>query len=75
MQDVRFGGTGAWVLAGLWAFLVSKLHREGVREKKAALEIFSFNPLSALRFLGALCSTAVKSEASPKALDRPLRVC
>ena len=45
-------GVGAWVLAGLWAFLVSKLHREGVRAKKAALEIFSFNPLSALRFLG-----------------------
>nr|WP_245540685.1 hypothetical protein [Thermus islandicus] len=41
-------GVGAWVLAGLWAFLVSKLHGEGV----AALEIFSFNPLSALRFLG-----------------------
>ncbi len=45
-------GVGAWVLAVLWAFLVSKLHREGVREKKAPLEIFSFNPLSALRFLG-----------------------
>ena len=45
-------GVGAWVLAVLRAFLVSMLHREGVREKKAALEIFSFNPLSALRFLG-----------------------
>jgi hypothetical protein len=43
---------GAWVLAVLRAFLVSMLHRKGVREKKAALEIFSFNPLSALRFLG-----------------------
>jgi hypothetical protein len=36
----------------LRAFLVSLLHRQGVREKKAALEAFSFNPLAALRFLG-----------------------
>ncbi|ADH63842.1 transposase IS4 family protein [Allomeiothermus silvanus DSM 9946] len=59
VRDVCFGedacqvrGVGAWVLAVLRAFLVSMLHREGVREKKAALEIFFFNPLSALRFLG-----------------------
>lgn len=39
------------ILAVLWAFLVSWSHREGVREKKAALEAFSFRPLSALRFL------------------------
>lgn len=59
VRDVCFGedacqvrGVGAWALAVLRAFLVSMLHREGVREKKAALEIFSFNPLSALRFLG-----------------------
>lgn len=45
-------GVGAQVLAALRAFLVSMLHRQGVREKKAALEAFSFNPLSALRFLG-----------------------
>jgi hypothetical protein len=38
--------------AALRAFLVSLLHRQGVREKKAALEAFSFNPLAALRFLG-----------------------
>jgi len=43
---------GAWVLATLRAFLVSLPHREGVKEKKVALEAFSFNPLSALRFLG-----------------------
>jgi hypothetical protein len=43
---------GAQVLAVLRAFLVSLLHRQGVREKKAALEAFSFNPLAALRFLG-----------------------
>ena len=34
------------------AFLVSLLHRQGVREKKAALEALAFNPLAALRFLG-----------------------
>ncbi|MGC8904518.1 MAG: transposase, partial [Thermus sp.] len=45
-------GVGARVLAALRAFLVSLLHRRGVREKKAALEAFSFHPLSALRFLG-----------------------
>jgi hypothetical protein len=45
-------GVGAQVLAALRAFLVSLLHRQGVREKKAALEAFSFNPLAALRFLG-----------------------
>jgi hypothetical protein len=45
-------GVGARVLAVIRAFLVSPLHREGVKEKKAALEAFSFNPLSALRFLG-----------------------
>ncbi|AAS82487.1 hypothetical protein HB27c_P0202 (plasmid) [Thermus thermophilus] len=52
-------GVGAQVLAALRAFLVSLLHRRGVREKvtrqrtlKAALEAFSFHPLSALRFLG-----------------------
>jgi hypothetical protein len=44
-------GVGAQVLAALRAFLVSLLHRQGVREKKAALEAFSFNPLAALRFL------------------------
>ena len=38
--------------AALRAFLVSLLHHQGVREKKAALEPFSFNPLAALRFLG-----------------------
>jgi hypothetical protein len=38
--------------AALRAFLVSLLHRQGVREKKAALEAFAFNPLAALRFLG-----------------------
>jgi hypothetical protein len=42
---------GAQVLAALRAFLVSLLHRQGVGEKKAALEAFSFN-LPALRFLG-----------------------
>jgi hypothetical protein len=45
-------GVGAQVLAALRAFLVSLLHRQGVKEKKAALEAFSFNPLAALRFLG-----------------------
>jgi hypothetical protein len=45
-------GVRAQVLAALRAFLVSLLHRQGVREKKAALEAFSFNPLAALRFLG-----------------------
>ncbi len=52
-------GVGAQVLAALRAFLVSLLHRGGVRKKvtrqrtlKAALEAFSFHPLSALRFLG-----------------------
>jgi hypothetical protein len=45
-------GVGAQVLAALRAFLVSLLHRQGFREKKAALEAFSFNPLAALRFLG-----------------------
>jgi len=45
-------GVGAQVLAALRAFLVSLLHRRGVRKKKAALETFSFHPLSALRFLG-----------------------
>jgi len=45
-------GVGAQVLAALRAFLVSLLHRQGVREKKAALEAFSFNSLAALRFLG-----------------------
>ncbi|KHG64439.1 hypothetical protein QT17_12380 [Thermus sp. 2.9] len=45
-------GIGARVLAALRAFLVSLLHQRGVREKKAALEVFSFHPLSALRFLG-----------------------
>ena len=52
-------GVGAQVLAALRAFLVSLLHRRGVREKvtrqrtlTAALEAFSFHPLSALRFLG-----------------------
>jgi len=38
--------------AALRAFLVSLLHRQGVREEKAALEAFAFNPLAALRFLG-----------------------
>ena len=38
--------------AALRAFVVSLLHRQGVREKKAALEAFSLNPLAALRFLG-----------------------
>jgi IS4 transposase len=45
-------GVGAQVLAVLRAFLVSLLHREGIRQKKAALEAFSFHPPSALRFLG-----------------------
>ncbi len=45
-------GVGAQVLAALRAFLVSLLDRGGVRKKKAALEAFSFHPLSALRFLG-----------------------
>ena len=40
------------VVAALRAFLVSLLHRQGVKEKKAALEAFSFNPLAALCFLG-----------------------
>jgi hypothetical protein len=43
---------GARVLAALRALVVSLLHREGIRQKKAALEAFSFRPLSALRFLG-----------------------
>jgi hypothetical protein len=38
--------------AALRAFLVSLLRRQGVREKKAALEAFSLNPLAPLRFLG-----------------------
>ncbi|MEN2981826.1 MAG: hypothetical protein ABDH20_04415 [Thermus sp.] len=57
MRDVLFRedgspvrGVGAEV--ALRAFLVSLLHLRGVRGKKAALEAFSFNPLSALRFLG-----------------------
>lgn len=45
-------GVGAQVLAALRALVVSLLHREGIRQKKAALEAFSFHPLSALRFLG-----------------------
>ncbi|WP_276605773.1 hypothetical protein [Thermus tengchongensis] len=32
--------------------LVSSRNRKGVRRKKATLEAFSFNPLTALRFLG-----------------------
>ncbi|WP_022799503.1 hypothetical protein [Thermus islandicus] len=52
MDACQVRGVGAQVLAALRAFLVSLLHRQGVREKKAALEAFSFNPLSALRFLG-----------------------
>jgi hypothetical protein len=48
----RVRGVGAQVLAALRAFLVSLLHRRGVRERKAALEAFPFNPLAALRFLG-----------------------
>ena len=52
-------GVGGEGLAALRAFLGSGGHRRGVREKvtrqrtlKAALEAFSFHPLSALRFLG-----------------------
>jgi IS4 transposase len=45
-------GVGAQVLAALRALVVSLLQREGIRQKKAALEAFSFHPLSALRFLG-----------------------
>ncbi len=45
-------GVGAWGLAVLREYLVSPLHRKGVRERKAALEAFSFHPLSALKFLG-----------------------
>jgi len=45
-------GVGARVLAALRALVVSLLQREGIRQKKAALEAFSFHPLSALRFLG-----------------------
>jgi hypothetical protein len=45
-------GVGAQVLAALRAFLVSLLHRQGVRGEEAALEAFSFNPLAPLRFLG-----------------------
>jgi len=52
MDACQVRGVGAWVLAALRAFLVSLLHRGGVRKKKAALESFSFNPFSALRFLG-----------------------
>ena len=37
--------------ATLRAFLVSVFHRQGVREKKTALEAFSFNPLATLYFL------------------------
>ncbi len=43
---------GGEVLAVLRAHRVSWLNRKGVRQKKAALEAFSFNPLAALRFLG-----------------------
>ncbi|WP_245606109.1 DDE transposase family protein [Thermus amyloliquefaciens] len=45
-------GRGGEVLAVLRAHLVSWLNWKGVRRKKAALEVFSFNPLAALRFLG-----------------------
>jgi len=68
VRDVLLGedacqvrGVGAQVLAALRALVVSLLHREGIRQKKAALvasplgehrKAFSFHPLSALRFLG-----------------------
>jgi hypothetical protein len=45
-------GVEARVLVALRALVVSLLHREGIRQKKVALEAFSFHPLSALRFLG-----------------------
>ncbi|GLV48962.1 hypothetical protein TJA_20650 [Thermus sp. LT1-2-5] len=48
-------GVGAWVLSVLLRYLLSLMRRKGVRAKKAALEGFSFHPLSALRFLG-LCA-------------------
>jgi hypothetical protein len=49
VRDVLFreDASQVRVLAGLRALRVSLLHREGVREKKAALEAFSFNPLCA----------------------------
>jgi hypothetical protein len=43
---------GAQLLAALRALVVSLLQREGIRQKKAALEAFSFHSLCALRFLG-----------------------
>jgi hypothetical protein len=45
-------GVGAQLLAALRALVVSLLQREGIRQKKAALEAFSFHSLCALRFLG-----------------------
>jgi len=47
-------GVGAQVLAVLRAFLVSLLYRRGVRKKKAALETFSFHPLSPLGSWGSM---------------------
>lgn len=42
----------AFNLCALRAFVLNCLNYRKVQAKKAALEAFSFNPLSALRFLG-----------------------
>ncbi len=45
-------GALAFNLCALRAFVLNCLNYRKVQAKKAALEAFSFNPLSALRFLG-----------------------
>ncbi|MCS7080475.1 MAG: DDE transposase family protein [Chloracidobacterium sp.] len=51
-DDAQAGGVLRFNLSVLRGFLVSWLNHQGVRAKKAALEVFSFNPPRALRFLG-----------------------
>lgn len=51
-DHAQAGGGLAFNLSVLRAFLVNWLNHRQVQAKKAALEAFSFNPLSALRFLG-----------------------
>jgi IS4 transposase len=56
-EDIcRLRGMKVQVLVALGALLVSLLHREGIRQKRASLEAFTFRPLSALRFLGLYAS-------------------
>jgi hypothetical protein len=65
-------GVGAQVLAALRAFLVSLLHRQGVREKKAALGGLLLQPPRCPALPGALCGIAVKSAPRGHPLARGL---